>query len=113
MTVYELASRLQLKVVGGEKSMDKEVSGGYAGDLLSNVMGQAASGSIWVTMQGHQNIIAVAALIGLSAIIVAGGIEPDNEAIVKAEKEGMALLTTALPVFEIVGRLHKLGIEGI
>ena len=113
MTVYELASQLPLKVVGGEIGMDKVVSGGYSGDLLSNVMGQAVLGSIWVTMQGHQNIIAVAALVGLTAIIVAGGIEPDNEAIVKAEKEGIPLLITTLPVFEVVGRLHQLGIKGL
>jgi predicted transcriptional regulator len=112
MTVYELVSQLPLKAVGGEKGLDKVVSSGYAGDLLSNVMGQAVSGGVWVTMQGHQNIIAVGDLVGLSAIIVAGGVEPDNEAVVKAEKEGMALLITTLPVFEIVGRLHQLGIKG-
>ena len=72
MQVREVIETLGLKLMTHEVPVDVDVIGGYASDLLSNVMGQAAPGMIWVTMQGHQNIAAVASLIGLSAVIVAG-----------------------------------------
>ena len=112
MTIQEIAKALSLKVISGQSNLNKEVSGGYASDLLSNVMGQAHAGNIWVTMQGHQNIVAVALLAGLTAIVIAGGVEPDPEAVRKAETEEIVILTTNLSAYEVVGRLYQLGITG-
>ena len=67
MKVSELMEALNLKLLTEDVALDGEVKGGYASDLLSNVMGQAEPDMVWVTMQGHQNIAAVASLIGLSA----------------------------------------------
>ena len=112
MTVQELVAAVPLAVVSGQTALTKPVTGGYASDLLSNVMGQAQQGNVWITMQGHQNIVAVASLSGLAAVIVAGGGQPDPEAVKKAEAEGVVLLTSPLGVFEVAGRLHRLGITG-
>lgn len=112
MTVQEIVTTLQLTVLAGTSKLSNPVSGGYTSDLLSNVMGRANAGSVWVTMQGHQNIVAVASLAGLSAIIIAGGVEPDKDAILKAEAEEIAILSTPLPTFEVVGRLYTMGITG-
>lgn len=111
MTVGDFVERLPLTVVAAKNGLDNQVTGGYVSDLLSNVMGFAAAGNVWVTMQGHQNIIAVASLAGLAAVIVAGGIEPEKETAQKAESEGVTLLTTKLPCFELVGQLYQLGIK--
>ena len=59
MQVREVIETLGLKLMTHEVPVDVDVIGGYASDLLSNVMGQADPGMIWVTMQGHQNIAAV------------------------------------------------------
>ena len=112
MTIQEIVKALSLKVISGQSNLDKVVSGGYASDLLSNVMGQANAGNIWITMQGHQNIVAVALLAGLTAIVIAGGVEPDPEAVRKAETEEIVMLTTTLSAYEVVGRLYQLGITG-
>lgn len=112
MTVEDLVSSLPLTVVAASQGLAVPVTGGYTSDLLSNVMGFAAPGSVWVTMQGHQNIIAVASLAGLAAVIVAGGVEPEKETIQKAEAEGIILLTTAAASFELVGQLYRLGVKG-
>ena len=112
MTVQELVAAVPLNVAACESALEKEVTGGYASDLLSNVMGQARQGYVWVTMQGHQNIVAVASLSNLAAVIVAGGGQPEPEVIAKAESEGVVLLTSPLTAFEVVGRLYKLGIAG-
>ena len=112
MTVQDLVTAVPLTVVSGQNALARNVTGGYTSDLLSNVMGQAQQGNVWVTMQGHQNIIAVASLSGLAAVIVAGGSQPDQEAMKKAESEGVILLTSPLGSFEVVGRLHRMGITG-
>lgn len=93
-----------------EKLLERIVRGGYASDLLSNVMGQAEPDSVWVTMQGHQNIIAVAALANLAAVIVAGGTQPEAETIAKADREQILLFSTTEPAFSVIGKLYELGV---
>ena len=84
---------------------------GYASDLLSCVMAGARRKSIWVTLQAHANIVAVAALLDLSAVIVTEGVMPDPSAIAKADEEGVILLATPKSTFEVVGRLWEMGLR--
>ncbi|MEG6584018.1 DRTGG domain-containing protein [Dendrosporobacter sp. 1207_IL3150] len=113
MQIAEVLEKLPVTVMVSNANLALPVTGGYASDLLSNVMGNARQGNIWITMQGHQNIVAVASLTGLSAVIVAGGAKLDNETIRKADVEGVTLLTTELSSFEITGMLYSLGIKGV
>ena len=112
MTLREMAEKLDLVVVSDSEALEGPLAGGYVSDLLSHVMGKAKSGQIWITMQGHQNIVAVASLIGLAAVVVADGIEAEEKAIQKAQDQEVILCKTNLPVYEIAGRLYKLGIKG-
>ncbi len=112
MKLADVVRELELEVLVGP-DLEREVKGGYASDLLSLVMSRAKAGQLWITLQGHQNIIAVAVLLELAGVIVAGGIEPDQETRKKAEEEGINLLATSLPVFEVAGRLYRLGVRGV
>ena len=112
MTLREMIEKLELIVVAETGALDETVSGGYVSDLLSHVMGQAKAGQIWVTMQGHQNIIAVASLVGLAAVIVAGGVEPEEQTVVKARDQEVVLCKTNLSTYEVVGRLYNLEFQG-
>lgn len=109
LTVPELG----LKLEAGHAGLEREVRGGYASDLLSHVMARAHEGDVWVTVQAHQNIVAVAVLLNLAGIIIAGGIEPQEDTVGKAEAEGIPLLTTGRPVFEVVGRLYAAGLRAV
>ena len=113
MTVQEIIAALPVTIAAGRQVLFKPVTGGYASDLLSNVMGQAAAGNVWVTMQGHQNVVAVASLAGLAAIVIARGVEPAPETLQKAEQENVVILTTHLSAFEVVGRLYQMGVKGV
>jgi predicted transcriptional regulator len=112
MTLAELVERLDLKVHTGKESLGREVGGGYAGDLLSDVMAHSRKDDLWVTIQVHPNIVAVAVLKELAAIVVAHGREPAGETVEKAAAEKVPVLGTRMNVFEFVGRLHELGIKG-
>ena len=112
MTLREMIGKLELTVVAETGALDETVSGGYVSDLLSHVMGQAKAGQIWITMQGHQNIVAVASLVGLSAVIVAGGVEPEEQTVVKARDQEVVLCKTNLSTYEVAGRLYNLELQG-
>lgn len=85
--------------------------GGYASDLLSCVMAGACREGIWVTLQAHANIVAVAALLELTAVIITENAQPDETAIARANAEGITLLSTPLSSFTVVGRLWEMGLR--
>lgn len=112
MKLSEITNTLDLKIITGQELIPaKESSVGYTSDLLSCVMAGAARESIWVTLQAHINIVAVAALLEVSAIIITEGAEPDAATIEKARNEGIILLSTLHNSFFIAGKLWELGIR--
>ncbi|MCD4818771.1 MAG: serine kinase [Candidatus Cloacimonetes bacterium] len=110
MNLKDLVEKLNLKVVSGE--VDRNVSGGYSSDLLSDVIANAQKDDLWITLQIHINIVAVANLQELAGIILVNGREPEEATLKKAIKENIPILLTDLPTFEIVGKLYELGIHG-
>ncbi len=89
------------------------MTGGHASDLLSDVIGNSREGDIWITLQVHVNVVAVASMKELSGIILVNGREPDGDTIEKAEAEGIPVMVSGLPAFELVGRLYGLGLRGV
>jgi hypothetical protein len=112
MNLAELVERLDLRVYSGREELARAVSGGCAGDLLSDVIAHGRKGHVWVTIQVHPNIVAVAVLKELGAILLANGREPAAETVDRARKERVPILGTTLTAFEIVGKLHGLGVRG-
>ena len=113
MKVTEVVKLLKLEVAAGKSALEREVKGGYCGDLLSDVMAHAAQGSLWLTIQSHQNIVAVGVLRELAGIILVNGRKPDSDTKEKAEEESIPLLLSPLPAYELAGRLYQLGIGRI
>ena len=108
----ELTQKLDLSVRSAREELDRTVTGGYASDLLSDVLANSEPGNLWITLQIHQNIVAVASMKDLAGIILVNGREPEEDTIEKAEAENIAIMVTELPTFELVGRLYGLGITG-
>ncbi len=113
MRLKEIVERLNLKVKTGSDKLDREVKRGYVSDLLSDVMANSKEGDIWVTLQTHENIVAIASLKELTGIILINRREPAKETAKKAEEKGVPILLSELPAFELVGKLYKLGIPGV
>lgn len=113
MKLEDIARELSLVVQTAAGRLFREVSGGYASDLLSCVMAKAQAGNVWITLQGHPNIVAVASLLNLSGIIITEGVSPDAATVAKAEEEDVPLLTTPLTTYTVVGKLFELGIVGV
>jgi predicted transcriptional regulator len=107
MKVSELINELGLTVFSGKEGLERSISGGYASDLLSDVMGNAREGQIWVTLQTHKNVMAIASLKDLAAVILVKGNQPDSDTLKQSNEEGMPILGTDMPAFEIIGKLYK------
>lgn len=112
MTLTDLAARLDLKVFTAGIPLDRPVNGGYASDLLSDVIGHARKDDLWVTMQVHPNIVAVAVLKDLAGIVLVNGREPAAETLAQAEREKVPVLGSRLGAFELAGRLYGMGVKG-
>ncbi|WP_253250745.1 DRTGG domain-containing protein [Orenia metallireducens] len=110
MKIKELVERLNLEVVV-EGDLEVEVTGGYASDLLSNVMARSSAGNLWLTIQGHQNIVAIAQLIELAGILVTENFSIDDDTIKKAKELEINILRSKLDTYELSGKLYQLGIE--
>ena len=112
MKLSELQGALPMEVHYAPDNLNGDITGVYCSDLLSNVMGQAKPGMLWVTMQAHPNIVAVASLLGLAGIVLTGGAQPEPDTIAKAAKEEMPLFSVPVSCFEAAGRLYEKGLRG-
>lgn len=109
MTAKELVEKFKLEVIAGP-NLTVEIDGAYCGDLLSNVMARAEKSNLWLTVQGHQNVVAVALLVEISAVILVEGFEYDEQAIQKAEAKGVNLLKSSDKCYELAAKLAASGI---
>ncbi len=113
MTLQDIIEKLGLQVLTAPKDFGAVTpASGYTSDLLSCVMTGARHGGLWVTLQAHGNIVAVAALLELAAIIITEGARPEPATMAKADEQGVTLLLSAEPSFVVVGRLWEMGLRG-
>ncbi len=109
----EVMEKVKLEPLSSLQSLNRPVAAGYASDLLSCVIKSAKKDSIWVTLQSHLNIVAVASLLGLAGIIITEGSRPDRETLGRAESEGVILMATPKTTFTVVGELTSMGMRGV
>lgn len=112
MLLSEIIQSLQLTCLTEVPESPVQVTVGYAADLLSDVMGNATPGAIWVTLQCHPNVVAIASLLNLAAVVIVGKASPDRQMLQRAAEAEVTLLQSDLTTFETVGRLYQLGIRG-
>ncbi|MBI9034850.1 MAG: serine kinase [Bacteroidales bacterium] len=108
MKISDIVEKLKLTVFSGEKGLENEVLGGYTSDLLSDVMGNASEGEVWVTLQTHKNVMAIASLKDLAAVVLVKGYEPDADTAQVSNNENIPILGTDKETFEITGELYHL-----
>lgn len=111
MLVKDAGEKIGLKLLAGKGGTDRELTGVYICDLLSWVMAHGNKGDAWITVQTHSNIIAVAALLELSCIIVPEEVEVEEDTLQKAEDEGVAVYQSSISAYGIAKELYKMGIE--
>ena len=113
MTLSEIVKELGLEVKSGETKLDIDIRRGYVSDLMSDVIANTKKGDLWITLQVHINIIAVASMKELAGIVLINSRQPEVATLEKAKSENIPVLVSKFPAFEVVGRLYSLGITGV
>jgi len=109
MTVAQLVKDLELTPL--VDVLDAEVTGAYASDLLSDVVGNAQAGNVLITVQVHRNVVAVASLVNLAAVIITNDRKPDDEVLAAARDNNITLLATPETAYTVAGRMYAAGIR--
>ncbi len=112
MNVKDMIELIDAKNMTPDADTGREVSCGYTCDLLSWVMAHGAAGMAWVTVQTHMNVIAVASLMEMAAVIIPEGIEMEEASLEKAKDEDICVLQSPLTAWEICARLSANGLKG-
>lgn len=110
MTINEFLKTTGAKLLTPETETSKQISCGYSCDLLSWVMSHGAAGMAWITVQTHMNVVAVATLMDMAAIIVPEGIAVEQDVIDKAAEEGIALIASDKTAYELCGLMYSAGV---
>ena len=108
MKVRELVDKLNLKVLSGENGLDRDIDGCYVSDLLSDVMGNAEMGNVWVTLQTHKNVMAIASLKELACVVLVKGQTASEDTLEQSNEEGIPFLSTTMQTYETVGKIYQL-----
>ena len=112
MNLQTIIDTLQLTVLTEPRDFTSIApKGGYTSDLLSCVMAGAKSNNIWVTLQAHMNIIAVATMLDIAAVIITENAKPEPSVIAKANEQNVILLSTPEFSYEICGKLWELNLR--
>jgi predicted transcriptional regulator len=109
MTTKDLIEKIGLSPLS--KFEHRDVSGVFISDMVSDVMAGAKSGDLWLTLQTHKSIVPAANLVDASAIVVTGGKHVPQETVELASKYNIAILSSALTTFELMGKLFDLGLR--
>ena len=114
MTLGDIAAALDMEILTPELSVNggAEVGRAHASDLLSEVLANAPSGGLLLTIQVHMNVIAVALHASLAAVVFTSGVRPEEDVRVRAVKEGLPLLSTPETTFDAAGKLYAMGLRG-
>jgi serine kinase of HPr protein (carbohydrate metabolism regulator) len=107
MTVKDLSEKLNLKVLNLADG-DREIKGGYAGDLLSWVMGRAKEDCAWVTIMTNINVIAVASLADVACVILSENAVPDEQMLSVSGQKEINLLQSEKDTFTLCGEIATL-----
>ena len=105
MTVNDLTAIAGIEAVN-LPAPDKEIKGGYVGDLLSWVMGSASAGDVWITIMTNVNIIAVATLADTACILLAEGVTLEPDVLKLAQDKGVNVLRSERAAFELAGEIY-------
>lgn len=109
MTTQDLIDRLQLKPLSTFEQ--REVKGVFISDMVSDVMANARSGDLWLTVQTHKSIVPAANLVDVAAVVITSGKEVPEETVQLASKFGIPILWAPMSTFALAGKLYELGLR--
>ena len=112
MKLRDVKEILNADVIGGEDKLDIEVTTAFGADLMSDVLSFAKAGCLLLTGLTNTQVVRIANVLDMAAIILVRGKKPPAETISMAKSLQIPILTTKYILFETAGRLYAKGIVG-
>lgn len=110
MKIKEILKNINFETVFLEDE-NAEVETGYSCDLLSEVIGRAKADSIWITVHTNLNVLAVATMIDIPAVVISEGHNVDDDFVSRAKKEGISVFRTDEDSYTVAGKLYEIGVK--
>jgi len=111
MKIKEMVNLLNGKLLIGEDKQDLELNKAYAADLLSDVLALTEEKTMLITGTTSPQVIRVAKLLDIPAIIFVRGKLPPGESMKFIRELGIPVIATSLTMFETCGLLYSKGIR--
>jgi len=112
MKLRQIVEKLGLEVKTADEKLDTDVAGGYTSDLLSDVLANSRENDLWITLQIHPNIVAIACMKQLAGIVIINNKDPQEETLNLAREKGVPIMVSSMTAYQLSGRLHALGLSG-
>lgn len=109
--IKDIVERFNLRLIVGEENLENNIGSVYMCDLLSNVLANGKPETLWITIQTHQNIVAVASLLNFSAILLPENLMPDEQTLHRAKTEGITILQSDKTAYTLAGEFYQLGLK--
>lgn len=110
MTLAELIALVEGRLLTDARALERPLSGGYAADLMSDVLASSEPNAVLLTGLCTQQVIRTAQMADIAAVVLVRGKQPAPEMIELAEREHMPLISSPYGMFELCGRLHQAGL---
>lgn len=113
MKISEIRDILKATVLAGEDQMDDEIMGGGSADLMEDVLAAVAKGAVLLTGLNTDQVIRIARVAGVKAVVFVRGKKPDQKIIDMAQSYNLPVLLTRYSLFVASGRLYMNGLRGL
>ncbi len=107
MNIGEIATLVQGKILTDGINKNLEVSGAFAGDLMSDVLATIKPEAILITGLNNPQVIRTALIADVRMIVIARGKQPTIDMIELANSEGMPMISSPMGLFELSARLAE------
>jgi len=111
MEIREMVTLLNGKLLIGEDKQDLDLNRAYAADLLSDVLALTEERAMLITGTTSPQVIRVAEILDIPAIIFVRGKLPPGESLQSLEELDIPTIATSLTMFETCGLLYSQGIR--
>ena len=113
ITIRDLLTILDAKVLCGEEQLDEEVRTACGSDLMSDVLAFVKDKSILITGLTNVHVMRTAEMLDMRCIIFVRGKTPAEEVLTLAREKGIAVISTQRGMFTASGLLYGAGLRGV
>ena len=110
MTVGNLVSILEAEIFAGKDLLDRPVRAACGSDLMSDVIAFVKDEIALLTGLNTIQAVRTAIIMDVVVLVMVRGKHPTKEMIALAEENGIAVVSTNLPLFLACGKLYSAGL---